>query len=63
MGIVSENIEKYYSNPMCSQCDYFICKVYGGRCKKYQRKQRWDKFIGLFKRRRKQLEKYYLKQS
>ncbi len=30
MGIVSENIKKYYSNPMCSQCDNDICKVYGG---------------------------------
>ena len=50
MGIVSKNIKKYYSNPMCSQCDYDICKVYGGRCKKYRRKHRWDKFVGLFKR-------------
>lgn len=50
MGIVSENIKKYYSNPMCSQCDNDICKVYGGRCKKFRRKQRRDKFIGLFTR-------------
>lgn len=42
MGIVSENIKKHYSNPMCSQCDNDICKVYGGRCRKYRRKERWN---------------------
>ena len=38
MGIVSENIKKYYSNPMCSQYNNDICKVYGGRCKKYRKR-------------------------
>ena len=46
MGTVSENIKKCYSNTICIQCDNDICKVYGGRCKKYLRKQRWDNFIG-----------------
>lgn len=45
MGIVSENIKKYYSDLMCIQCDNDVCKIYGGRCKKYRRKHRWDKFI------------------
>lgn len=48
MGIVSENIKKYYSNHMCSQCSYNICKVYGGRCRKYKRKHMWYKFLNLF---------------
>lgn len=32
-----------YSNPLCKKCHNNICKVYGGRCKKY-------KIINFFKR-------------
>lgn len=25
-----------YSNSLCTKCDNDVCKVYGGRCKKYR---------------------------
>lgn len=53
MSILVNNIKKNYSNPMCQQCDNDICKVYGGRCEKYLRKQRCNKIVKFFKRKEK----------
>lgn len=46
---VNENIKKYYSNPMCLECEDDLCKIYGGRCKKYKRKQFIDKIFSWIK--------------
>ena len=32
-----KNIKENYSNEICSNCDNTICKVYGGRCSKYNK--------------------------
>lgn len=43
-------INKKYYEGMCKTCDCSICKVYGGTCRKYRRKEFFEKFFNLFKK-------------
>lgn len=45
---VEKNIKENYSNEICSNCDNTICKVYGGRCGKYNKT---NSLINAFNRR------------
>lgn len=49
MCSVNENIKKYYSNTMCIQCNNDICKAYGGRCRRYERRYILNKIIRFIK--------------
>lgn len=32
---LKSNINKNYSNELCEKCANSVCKVYGGRCRRY----------------------------
>ena len=40
-----ESINKNYSEKMCTNCTNEICKVYGGRCRKYNFKNFFKNFF------------------
>ena len=35
-------IKRYYSDGMCKDCQNNVCKVYGGRCRKYRINREWN---------------------
>ena len=37
-----EMIKRYYSDGMCKDCQNNVCKVYGGRCRKYRINREWN---------------------
>ena len=43
---IEENIKKNYSNKLCSSCNNRICKIYGGRCFKYNIKEKVKNILG-----------------
>lgn len=40
-------IRKNYSEKMCNKCNNEICKIYGGRCKKYSLKKFFKNFLHI----------------
>lgn len=39
---VDEMIKRHYSDGMCKDCHNNVCKVYGGRCRKYRINREWN---------------------
>ena len=37
----------YNSNPLCIKCNNDICKVYGGRCRKYNTIKYLEKYFNV----------------